>query len=183
MKFLFDFFPILLFFIVYQWVDLYAATAVAMVASAVQVVFYWLKHKRVEPMHILTLVLIMVLGSATLLLQNEWFIKWKPTAINWLFAIILLSSHYWSATPLLQRMLTKQVSLPDFVWLRLSYSWITFFTLMGSLNLLVAYSFSTDVWVLFKLFGMLGFTLLFVVIQAIFLAKHIDSTPQTSDDN
>jgi intracellular septation protein len=183
MKFLFDFFPILLFFIAYKWLGLYPATAVAMAASAVQVAVYWLKHKRVESMHLLTLALIVVLGGATLLLQNEWFIKWKPTAINWLFAIVLLGSHYWSDTPLLQRMLTKQVSLPDFVWSRLSYSWITFFTLMGGLNLLVAYSFSTNIWVNFKLFGMLGFTLLFVVIQAIFLARHIDSTPQPSDDN
>ncbi|NKB46694.1 MAG: septation protein A [Legionellales bacterium] len=183
MKLLFDFFPIALFFLVYQWVDIYAATAVAMIASVVQVSFYWFLHKRVEPMHLITLVLIILLGGATLILQNEWFIKWKPTVINWLFAVILFSSHYWSQTPLLQRMLNQQISLPNAIWLRLSYSWIVFFSLMGTLNLIIAYTFSTDVWVHFKLFGMLGLTLVFVVIQAIFLAKHVSPMPQTSDDH
>jgi intracellular septation protein len=174
MKMLFDFLPILLFFIAYKLYGIYVATAVAIVASIAQVSLHWLKHRRVELMPIITLVLIIILGGATLLLHNELFIKWKPTAIDWAFALVFLISQIIGAKPLTQRMLEKNIQLPRPIWLRLNLSWIIFFSVMGLANLYVAYHFDTNTWVNFKLFGMLGLTLLFVIFQALYMARYVD---------
>ena len=173
MKLLFDFFPIVLFFIAFKFYGIYVATAVAIAASIVQVLAFWYKHKRVEKMHIITLALIIVLGGATLFFHNEWYIKWKPTAINWILALIFLGSHFIAKKPLIQTMMDKNISLPELVWSKLNVSWIVFFTVMGIANIYVAYNFDTDTWVNFKLFGVLGLTLVFVIIQAFFLSRHV----------
>lgn len=175
MKFLFDFFPIVLFFIAYKFFGIYIATAVAMFASIVQVIAFWVKHHRFEPMHIITLITILVLGGATLFFHNETFIKWKPTAINWVFALILLCSQYIGHKNIIQKLLEKNVTLPIKVWNKLNMSWVIFLTVMGVLNLYVAYHFNTDIWVNFKLFGVLGLTILFTIIQAIYLSRHVDN--------
>jgi intracellular septation protein len=174
MKLLFDFFPILLFFIVYKFFGIYVATAVAMVASLFQVIFYRLKFQHYEKMHLISLAIIMVLGSATLFFQNPWFIKWKPTGIYWLSALVFLGSSFVGSKPIIQKMMEANVSLTNQIWHRLNTAWGLFFILMGALNLYVAYCFDTDAWVNFKLFGGVGFTLLFVLIQAFYLTKHID---------
>jgi intracellular septation protein len=181
-KFLWDFFPILLFFVVYKQVDIYTATATLMGASAIQVMIGWIRTRRIEKMHLFTLVLVLVLGTATLLLQDVRFIKWKPSIVNWLFAVIFIGSHFIGERPIIQRMMSEHISMPDSVWLRLSLSWILFFILSGVANLIVVFNFDTDTWVNFKLFGMLGMTLVFVILQSIFLSKYIeddDSTEQT----
>lgn len=174
MKLLFDFFPIVLFFIVYKFFGIYTATAVAMVASLTQVAFYRLKFQHYEKMHLFSLAIIMVLGGATLFFQNPWFIKWKPTGIYWLSALVFYGSGYIGSKPLIQKMMEANINLTTKIWYRLNLAWTLFFIVMGALNLYVAYHYDTDVWVNFKLFGGVGFTLLFVLIQAFYLTKHTD---------
>jgi intracellular septation protein len=173
MKFLFDLLPVLLFFIAYKLYDIYVATAVVMVASAVQVSWIWIRHRRVERMPLITLALIVVLGGATLLLQDEVFIKWKPTVVNWLFAAVFLASRFVGRRTLLERMMGGNLKLPAPVWARLNLAWVIFFAAVGGLNLYVAFNFETQTWVDFKLFGMLGLTLAFVIAQAFYLARHL----------
>ena len=138
MKFLYDFFPILLFFIAYKLQGIYVATAVAIIASCVQVAFTWLKHKRVEKMHVVTLALIVILGGATLLFQDKAFFMWKPTAVNWLFAAAFLGSHFIGEKTVVERMMGNAIKVPASIWPRLNISWVLFFILMGMANLLVA---------------------------------------------
>ena len=175
MKLLFDFFPIVLFFVVYKLSDIYMATGVAMVASLFQVAFLWFKYKQIEKPALITLVSILVLGGATLLLHDEWFIKWKPTVLYWALAVAFLFTQFiGQKKPLIRRMLEKSLVLPSAVWSTLNLSWVIFFTLMGFANLFVIHHFDTETWVNFKLFGTLGLTLLFIVIQAIYMAKHVE---------
>ncbi|AHE67510.1 septation protein A [Legionella oakridgensis] len=173
MKLLFDFFPILIFFICYKFFGIYTATAVAMVASLTQVVFYRIKNQHYEKMHLISLILIMVLGGATLFFHNPWFIKWKPTGIYWLSSVVFLGSSVIGKKPLIQKMMDGNINLPSKVWQRLNVAWAIFFMVMGALNLYVAYYFDTDFWVNFKLFGGAGFTLLFIFLQAIYLTRHL----------
>ena len=124
-------------------------------------------------MHIVTLVLITVLGGATLILKDPFFIKWKPTAVNWMFAIAFLGSQFIGEKPFVKRMMAHAVDLPEAIWMKLNIAWVVFFTAMGFANLYVAFNYDLSTWVDFKTYGMLGLTILFVILQAIFLAKHI----------
>lgn len=171
MKFFLDLFPILVFFVVYKMVDIYAATAAAIAASFLQVAVHWFQHKKFERMHLITLGLMVVLGGATLISQNEDFIKWKPTVINWLFGIILLGSQFIGKKTIIERMLGDHFALPTAAWIKLNLSWAGFFVAMGCLNLYVAFSFDTNTWVNFKLFGMTGITLLFMTVQLVYISK------------
>ena len=180
MKILFDFFPVLLFFVAFKLVDdptqgILLATGVAIVASIVQVALFWWKNHRVEKMHLVTLGLILVLGGLTLLLEDEMFIKWKPTAVNWLFALVFLASQFIGDRPLIRRMMESNIQLPAQIWNRLNTSWVAFFGAMGFANLYAVYNFDTNTWVNFKLFGLMGLTFAFVIAQAIYLARHIES--------
>jgi intracellular septation protein len=176
MKLLFDFFPIVLFFIAYKFFGIYTATTVAMIASLSQVAFYRFKFQHYEKIHLISLAIIMILGGATLFFHNPWFIKWKPTGIYWLSALVFFSSSYIGSKPLIQKMMEANVILPEKIWHRLNRAWALFFVLMGAVNIYVAYHFNTDIWVNFKLFGGVGFTLLFVLIQAVYLTRHMDNT-------
>lgn len=188
MKFLFDFFPIALFFITFKFYDdpqegVLAATAVAIIATVIQVLLFWLKNKRVEKMHIITLVLITVLGGATLILKDPVFIKWKPTAVNWMFAIAFFGSQFIGEKPFVKRMMAHAVELPEHVWMKLNLAWVVFFTAMGFANLYVAFNYDLSTWVDFKTYGMLGLTILFVILQAIYLAKHMPEESTKQDNN
>jgi len=179
MKFLYDLFPVILFFIAFKIPDdptdgVMLATGVAIIASVLQVAIHRLRHGRVEKMHLVTLGLLLVLGGATLAFQDERFIKWKPTVVNWLFALVFFGSQYIGGKNLIQRMMEANVSLPDAIWTRLNLSWCAFFLIMGCANLYVAFTFPTATWVNFKLFGMLGLTLLFVLAQGLYLARHAE---------
>jgi intracellular septation protein len=174
MKLLFDFFPILLFFIAYKLFGIYVATAVAMLASFLQVASCWFKHHRFESTHLITLVIILLLGSATIFLHNAMFIKWKPTAVYWIFALLFLTTQFIGNKTLIQRMLDKKVSLPKLIWQRLNLTWGIFFAVMGIANLYVVYNFTTNIWVDFKLFGTLGLTILFVVLQSFYIGRYIE---------
>lgn len=177
MKFLFDLLPVILFFAAFKFADIYVATGVAIGTTVLQVAWVWLRGKRVEPMLWASLAIIVVFGGATLLLQDETFIKWKPTVLYWLFAAVLAVSALAFRRNLIQAMLSGQVALPAPVWARLNLSWVGFFAFMGAANLYVAYSFSTDLWVNFKLFGGMGLMLLFVVAQSVYLAKYVEEKP------
>ena len=175
MKFLFDLFPVILFFITFKIYGIYAATAVAIVATFVQIGWVWFRHRKVETMLWVSLVIIVVFGGATLILQDETFIKWKPTVLYWLFGVVLLTAEIGFRKNLIKAMMEKQMALPDAVWRKLLMSWAGFFTVMGALNLYVAFNYSTDAWVNFKLFGGMGLMLVFVVLQALMLAKYVDN--------
>ncbi len=183
MKFLTDFFPILLFFITYKWQGIYAATIVTIAASFIQIALFWLKNKRVDSTHLTTFVMVVIFGGATLYLQDEAFIKWKPTVINWLFAFACFASHFIGKSPLIKRMMQSGISLPDKIWIKLNAIWAVFFLLLGLLNLYVVYNFDTDTWVNFKLFGMLGMTIVFIFAQGFYLIKYIENPVNISNDN
>jgi len=174
MKFLFDIFPVVLFFVAFKFYDIYVATAVAIAATFLQIGWLWLRRRKIENMLWVSLAIIVVFGGATLLLQNETFIKWKPTVLYWLFAAVLAVTQLGFRKNLIRAMMETQVALPDPVWTRLLASWIAFFAVMGALNLIVAYSFSTDTWVNFKLFGGIGLMLVFVVLQGLMLARYVE---------
>ncbi|OGV26746.1 MAG: septation protein A [Legionellales bacterium RIFCSPHIGHO2_12_FULL_37_14] len=175
MKILFDFFPVFLFFITYRVMGIYAATVVAMVASCLQVIIYRVQHKSYEKMHVASFFLILILGSATLFFHNPWFIKFKPTGVYWLMASVILGSQWFSAKPILQKMMESNITLKKEIWKRINLAWAIYFTLLGLVNLYIAYNFSTDVWVNFKMFGGIGLTLLFVLGQAVYLTRHVST--------
>jgi len=181
MKLLFDLFPVVLFFIAYKMYDIYTATAVIIVASIVQVAYFYMKHKRVEKMHVITLALILVLGGLTLILQDEDFIKWKPTIVNWGFALVFLGSHYIGQKPIVERMMGQAIALPEMIWIRLSWLWIAFFIFSGITNLYVAFNYDTDTWVNFKLFGLMGMTIVFIIIQGLYISRYIQESDSDAE--
>ncbi|MCM2287839.1 MAG: septation protein A [Sulfuritalea sp.] len=173
MKFLFDLFPIILFFAAFKVFDIYIATGVVIAATAAQIGWVWHRHGKVDTMLWVSLALVVVFGGATLILRDETFIKWKPTVLYWLFATTLFGSAQFFGKNLIRAMMEKQVELPDALWGRLNYAWIGFFVVMGVLNLWVAFNFSTDTWVSFKLFGGMGLMIVFIVLQGVVLAKYL----------
>lgn len=162
--------------------DIYVATAVLIIASLLQTSAHWLMHRRFEKMHVITLVLVCVFGGLTLMLQNEMFIKWKPTVINWLFAVAFIGSQFIGKKSLIQRMMSDHMVLPNKIWLHLNIAWTLFFIALGFANLYVVYNFDTETWVNFKLFGLLGLTFVFVVAQSLYVARFIKE-PQEEQDN
>ncbi|MDF1759580.1 MAG: septation protein A [Coxiellaceae bacterium] len=173
MQALLDFFPVIAFGVFYFIYGIYAATAAAMVTSGIQVAIHWFRFRKFEKIQTITFIMIIVLGSATLLLHKSIFIKWKPSVIYWLFAVVLLGSHLMSPQPLMQKLLHQKIKLKDVIWKRLNVIWAVFFTFMGFLNIYMAYNYSTKVWVYFKVIGTLGLTILFIFAQALYLAKHV----------
>ena len=173
MKFLFDLFPVILFFIAFKLADIYVATGVAIAATFAQVGWLRLRRRRIDPMLWASLGIIVVFGGATLLLHDETFIKWKPTVVNWLFAMAFFGSHLVGKEPLIQRIMASSLVLPTTVWQRLNVGWTLFFVAMGAINLIVVYNFDTDTWVNFKLFGNFGLTIVFIIGQSFFIARYV----------
>src|SRR5216117_3765043 len=162
MKFLYDLFPVALFFVAIQIWDIFVATAVAIGATIVQVGWLLVRRKRVQPMLWASLVIIVVFGGLTLYLRDRTFILWKPTVLYWLFRALL----------------SEQMRLPEQIWARLNWSWVAFFVFMGLANLYVAFNYSEKIWATFKLFGGMGLMLLFVVAQSLLLAKYMHDEPR-----
>ncbi len=176
MKFLFDLFPVILFFITFKIYGIYVATAAAIAATFVQIGWVWFRHRKIGAMLWVSLVIIVVFGGATLVLRDETFIKWKPSVLYWLFAIALLLAHVIFKKNLIRTMMKEQLKLPELIWARLNASWIAFFASMGVVNLHVAYNYSTEIWVNFKLFGFMGLMLTFVLLQGLLLGKYIEKS-------
>ena len=174
-KFLFDLFPLILFFVAYRFADIYVATAVAIAAAVLQILWIKLTRKPIETMHWINFAVIVFFGGATLWLQNEAFIKWKPTVLYWLCGVVLLVSKYLLGKNLMQKLLGTKVSMPDLAWNKLNLSWALFFMIAGGLNLFVAFSglFTESQWVNFKVFGLMALLIVFVIAQSIWLGKHM----------
>jgi intracellular septation protein len=207
MKLLFDFFPIILFFVSYYQANFLVentfvgrlvnpenpdfitatiiATAIAIIASFIQVAVHWFNTHKFERMHLFSLTLITVLGSITIFLGNPAFIQWKPTVLNWLFAGVFLGSMHVGEKPIIQRMMDEHIKLPEKVWGTLNLAWVAFFFISGTANLYIAFYYNIDAaaearmdtWVNFKLFGLMGLTIAFVILQSIYLSRYI-----TEDD-
>ncbi|ACV36573.1 septation protein A [Accumulibacter sp.] len=174
MKFLFDLFPVILFFIAYKFAGIYAATGVAMAATFAQIGWLWFRGRRIDTMLWVSLVIITVFGGMTLALHDETFIKWKPTVLYWAFAAVLLGGTLFFKKNLMRTLLAEQMELPEAAWKTVNWSWIGFFLFMGVANLVVAFNFSTDDWVNFKLFGGMGLMLVFVLGQGLLLSKYLE---------
>ncbi len=179
MKFFFDLFPVILFFVTFKLYGVFIATAVAIGATFVQIAWLWFRHRKVETMMWVNLGVITVFGGATLAFQDEMFIKWKPTVLYWLIALAILISNYVFQKNVIRMMLEKQMVLPQKVWGHLNNSWVIFFVMMGCLNLYVAFGYELDTWVTFKLFGSTGMMVVFVVLQILMLGKHIRAQEET----
>ncbi len=206
MKFLFDFFPIFLFFIVFKWGEsspeaaqtlvkqtmsglisgsevsvlqapIMLATAITIIATICQIGYLVIRRKKIDKMLWVSFVIVGAFGGATIYFHNDTFIKWKPTVLYWCFAIVSLVSQFLLKKNLIRSMMEEQVQLPDPVWLNLNFAWIGFFSLIGVLNLYFAFNFPTAVWVNFKLFGVMGSMLVFVIAQSIYLSKYIKEEP------
>lgn len=203
MKFLFDLFPVILFFGIFRWGEnnsqaaqeivtqklgwlmsggvtaaqapIILATAVAIVATIGQIAYLLARRKKVEPMLWISLAVIVVFGGMTIYFNSETFIKWKPTVLYWCFAFALLVSLLAFRKNLIRSLMQGQIELPDPVWTNLCYAWVGFLSVMGIINLYVAFwgNFSTGAWVNFKLFGGIGLTFAFVLVQSVYLSKYL----------
>lgn len=173
-----EFFPIVLFFIAYKFYDIYVATGVVIVATILQVAHTWYKTRTVSTMQLITLGLILVMGGATIILQNEQFIKWKLSIVEWLFGLVFLGSQFIGKKPVIERMLSANLTLPDTVWRRLNMLWAFFFLSIGFINVYVMYHYSTDDWVAFKTFVVPGLMIVFLLGQVALIYKHLPETEE-----
>jgi len=180
MKLLFDLFPVILFFAAFKFQGIYVATAVAIAATVVQIVWVRIKHGKVDTMLWVSFAIIGVFGGATLLLHDETFIKWKPTVLYWMFSATLFISNIFFKKNLMRSLLQEKIALPLHVWHRLNLSWSLFFAVLGFINLYVAFNYSTDSWVNFKLFGFTGLMLVFILGQGAWLSKYIDEKKENN---
>ncbi len=182
MKLVFDLFPLILFFGAYRAFDIFVATGVAIAAVIAQVAWLKIRSQKIEAMHIITLVVIVVFGGATIVTQNEIFIRWKPTILYWCFSAVLFGSQYIFRKPAIQYVMGSQMELPAFVWARMNLSFAVFTLVMGLLNLYVAFYYGSDLapdvqrdhWVNFKVFGTMILTFVFVIGLMLSLAKHLN---------
>ena len=173
MKQFFDFIPLLVFFAVYKFYDIYTATAALMVVTVLQIAITWFTLRKLEKMHLITLAMVLVFGGFTLFFHDDAFIKWKVTVINLLFSAALLVSQFVLKKPLIKQMLGKEMQLPDAIWSRVNLAWAGFFAVAAATNTYIAFHLPQAVWVNFKVFGLLGMTLLFTVATVFYLYRHL----------
>lgn len=177
---LFDFLPIILFFVAFKLWGIYAATVVAIFATLIQAAFVWYKDKKISPLLLISLAAVILLGSATIILKNEEFIKWKPTAVYLVFAAILwVSGKGWNKN-LIKSAIGEKIKFPESVWQRVNMAWVGFFLFMGGINGFVVLNFSTETWVNFKLFGLTGLLVVFVIIQSFVFSKYAGKEDESS---
>ena len=173
---LYDFIPVLLFLMAFKWYGIYTATIVGIVATALQVVVTIAWKKKIDKKQLFTLVVFILFGGMTLYFHNPIFVKWKPSIIFWLFGIVFLLNHFMGKKVLIQRMMENMLEdkkLPESVWKRMNITSALFFLALGTLNIFIAYHFSTDAWVNFKFYGILGLLILFSVAQAAYLSRYL----------
>jgi intracellular septation protein len=184
MQLLFDFLPIIAFFVTYKMVDIYAATAVLIVAVILQSVVQWFWKRKLNTMHLISGGLVLVFGGLTLAIHDKTFIMWKPTIVNWLFGAGFLASQLrvFGGKPLVRRLMNTAeagVDLSDSSWRHLNLMWVAYFILLGIANLVVFRNFDEDTWVNFKLFGMLGLTVVFILIQGMWISSRAQPTEES----
>lgn len=172
MKILIDFFPILLFFGAYKMYGIYVGTGVLMAATCVQIALVYATERKVSAMHKITLGLVLTFGALTLILQNDSFIKWKPTVLYAAMAIALAVAQWGFRKNVLQTLLGHQLELPTAVWNRLTVIWVAYNAFMSAVNAFVVLNYSTEEWVNFKLWGYI-FPLIFIIGQGIYIAPHL----------
>ena len=174
MDFLIDLIPALPFLLVaFGLADMFLATKLAMGAALLQVIFSRLRYGKVKKMHLFTFAAIVVFGSITLFLHDDLFIKLKPTALNWAFALVFLGAPLFFKRNLLKMMLGEKLVMPDFAWARLNLMWVAYFALIGTVNLYVALHFSPEVWSKFRVFGIYGALLAFMIVQGVYIYRHM----------
>ena len=184
MKLLLDFLPVIIFFIVYKSTDdIILATAILIPATLLQMLYTWIKTHKIEKMQLVTLVLVVSLGGLTVALNDESFIKWKPTLVNGLFAFAFLVSQFIGQKTIVERLMGSAIELPATIWRKLNLAWVAFFLTMGATNLAIIklYPDNNDLWINFKLFGMLGLTLVFILLQGFYISKYMKPEPEESD--
>jgi len=182
-KLLFDMFPLLLFFAAYKFYDVYVATAVAIVASIVLIIWLKMTGKPVEKMQWLALGVIVVFGGLTLALQDETFIKLKPSVLYLAFALILVGGRLFAGKDLIKSVMGGQINMPDPQWKLLNWAWIAFFLAMALLNVFIAYTYSTDIWVQFKVFGAMGLTFVFIIAQVLWMSRYMIEEEKTAEND
>jgi intracellular septation protein len=185
MQLLFDFLPVIAFFVAYQFAGIYVATVVIIVATVIQVSIHWLRTRRINPMHVVSAGLVLVFGGLTLWIHDTAFIMWKPTVLNWLFAIAFLVSlsRRFGDRPLIQRLMSAtdaEFELSPVLWRQLNWMWIGFFVLMGAANLAAFQYLDEATWVKFKVFGLLGLTAVFIVAQGFWIASRAPRNDQSA---
>lgn len=180
MKQFLDFLPLALFFVVYKMYDIFTATKVLIVASAIVLIYCWIRYRKVEKVALITFVLVAVFGGLTIKFHDVEFIKWKVTVIYGLFATALLFSQWVMKKTLIQRMLGKELTLPDAVWSKLNIAWALFFIVCGLANIYIAFWLPFDVWVNFKVFGLTILTLLFTVLSGFYIYRHMPAQDEKS---
>lgn len=177
MHFLYEIIPVLLFFLAFKWYGIYVATKVGMIASAIQVIFSRLYFKKWDRAQIITLIAFLLFGGLTLYFHNAMFIKWKPTIVFWIFALIILGSHFFMKKSMMHHLMEKafqgKYHVPDFVWHKLNYAWSVFFVSLGLINLFIAYHYSDAVWVNFKFYGITSAILVASILQSVYLTRHL----------
>jgi len=185
-KILFDFLPLVLFFAVYKFTgSIFSATAVLIPTTLIQVLYIWFRKGTIETMYLIILGLVIVLGGATILFHDITFIQWKPTIVSWVFATIFLGSELIGAKNFLERLSGRELEVPKRIWKRLNLAWAIFFIVIGFLNLYIAFGgrYTEEQWVNFKIFGILGLTILFVVLQSFYLVRHMSPVVQEDSDS
>lgn len=178
-----DYIPIVVFVLAYFYKDIFFATAVLMGVMPVVLLLQWLMTREINRIYAVSTALVLVLGGVTIAFRNPTFLYWKPTVLNWLIAIVFLGSQWIGEKPIVQRMLEKAASLNADQWIRLNQIWVSFFVIVGGINIYVAYSFSEAFWVKFKLFGMLGLTFIFVIIQSVWLTLATQKNAPAAEDS
>jgi len=181
MKQLLDFIPLIIFFAIYKMVDIYAATGSLIVTTGLVLAYTYFKHGKAEKMQIITFLMVLVFGSLTLILHDDVFIKWKVTFIYALFAVALLASQYVFKKSIIKQMLGKELTLPESVWTRLNLAWAAFFIILSILNVYVAFSLPQEVWVNFKVFGLLGATLVFTLLSGVYIYKFLPASKEQNE--
>ena len=182
MQLLLDYIPIVVFILAYFYRDIFFATGVLMAVMPVILFLQWLLTRKLNRIYAASTALVLVLGGFTLAFRNPTFLYWKPTVLNWAIALVFLGSQWIGEKTIVQRMLGGAAELTRDQWQRLNQIWVAFFTLVGAVNLYVAYTFSEAFWVKFKLFGMLGITIVFVIIQSIWLTLASNKNEQPQRD-
>jgi len=196
MKQLAEFVPIIIFFVIYQmdgstisfmdWshtVDgIYSATKALLVATFFILPLQWWLTGYLEKRLLWTSAAVFVFGGATLFFKNELFIQWKPTVFNWGMAIAFAVSQFWGDKNLIERLMGSQIQIPRAIWQRICWVWVAYFSMVGALNLFVAYQFSEATWVSYKMWSFIPLTFFIMVITALIMSPSLkaDDTSNTT---